>query len=279
MRPHAVRRVGDAPVLRIAVIALTVAIASAFLVAPLVFIFAKAFSAGAAIYLQKIADPGMLHAIGLTVLTALVVVPVNIVFGLSAGWLVERHRFFGRGAVLTVLELPVSVSPIVAGVAYLFLYGAQGWFGPFLEDHGWRIMFTVPAIFLVSAFVTCPFIAREVITSLQSRGVDDEEAALTLGAGGLTTFLRVTLPNIRIGVLYGVILCNARVMGEFGAVSVVSGKIREKTNTLPLHIELLFNDYNTTGAFAAASILTLVALATLGVRMAIDARSGPDSGR
>ncbi|MEP7454761.1 sulfate ABC transporter permease subunit CysW [Phyllobacterium sp. SB3] len=230
---------------------------------PLLVIFTYAFREGMAVYLGQISQPATLHAIWLTVLTAIVVVPINMVFGICVAWLVTRFRFPGRRLLITFIEIPFSVSPIVAGVTYLFLYGSQGLLGPLLESYDIKIMFTVPAIFLVSLFVTSPFVARELIPLMQAQGSEDEEAAITLGASGLQTFFYVTLPNIRWALLYGAVLCNARVMGEFGAVSVVSGAIRGQTNTLPLQIELLFNDYNVTGAFAASSTLALIAVITL----------------
>ncbi|MEI9963510.1 MAG: sulfate ABC transporter permease subunit CysW [Caulobacteraceae bacterium] len=252
--------------MRLALVGAAVVLSALVFGAPLVMVFGRAFAMGIGVYLQKVSDPFALHAIWLTVLTSLIVVPINVGFGVAAAWLITRHQFWGRRLLTTLIELPVSISPIVAGVAYLFLYGSLGLFGPFLDAHGWRIMFTAPAIFLVSLFVTSPYVARELITTMQAQDTDDEVAALTLGAGGLQTFLGVTLPKIGWAVFYGAVICNARVMGEFGAVSVVSGKIRGKTETLPLHIEVLFNDYNTTGAFAAASILALLALVTLAMK-------------
>ncbi|GGA61181.1 sulfate ABC transporter permease subunit CysW [Pelagibacterium lentulum] len=239
---------------------------------PISVIFVYAFRAGIEVYLANILEPNTLHAIGLTVMTALIVVPINIVFGVAAAWLVTRFRFPGRKLLTTIIDIPFSVSPIVAGVIYLFLYGAQGLFGPLLADLGIRIMFTPIAIVLVSMFVTAPFVARELIPLMQTQGSEDEEAALSLGAKGFQTFWYVTLPNIRWALLYGAVLCNARVMGEFGAVSVVSGAIRGRTNTLPLQIELLFNDLNVTGAFAAASTLTVIALLTMLVKVALESR-------
>lgn len=234
-----------------------------FIGVPMAAIFTYAFREGIAVYFSQIAQPATLHAVWLTVLTAIVVVPINMIFGICVAWLVTRFRFPGRQLLITLIEIPFSVSPIVAGVTYLFLYGSQGLLGPLLESYDIRIMFTVPAIFLVSLFVTSPFVARELIPLMQAQGSEDEEAAITLGATGLQTFFYVTLPNIRWALLYGAVLCNARVMGEFGAVSVVSGAIRGQTNTLPLQIELLFNDYNVTGAFAASSTLALIAVVTL----------------
>ena len=267
-------RAGDGAVVRTGLIALGVALAGLVFGAPLALVFTRAFAMGVGVYIQKIADPLALHAMWLTVLTSLVVVPINVGFGIAAAWLITRHQFPGRRLLTTLIELPVSVSPIVAGVIYLFLYGSLGLFGPFLDAHGWQIMFTVPAIFLVSLFVTSPYVARELITTLQAHGQDEETAAVLLGASGWRTFALVTAPKLRWALFYGVVICNARVMGEFGAVSVVSGKIRGKTETLPLHIEVLFNDYNATGAFAAASVLALLALVTLGIRMLNEVRIG-----
>jgi sulfate transport system permease protein len=240
-----------------------IALSALFIGVPIAVIFTYALREGVAVYVSQITQPATLHAIWLTVLTAIVVVPINMIFGICVAWLVTRFRFPGRGLLITFIEIPFSVSPIVAGVTYLFLYGSRGLLGPLLETYDIKIMFTVPAIFLVSLFVTSPFVARELIPLMQAQGSEDEEAAITLGATGLQTFFYVTLPNIRWALLYGAVLCNARVMGEFGAVSVVSGAIRGQTNTLPLQIELLFNDYNVTGAFAAASTLALIAVVTL----------------
>ncbi|GGE29807.1 sulfate ABC transporter permease [Agaricicola taiwanensis] len=257
----------------IALIALALVLALVFLAVPLAVIFVEAFKAGVAVYVSKIMEPATLHAIGLTVLTALVVVPINIGFGIAAAWLVTRYRFPGRKLLISVIEIPFSVSPIVAGVTYLFLYGAQGLFGPALQEAGLQIMFTIWAIFLVSLFVTSPFVARELIPLMQQQGSDDEEAAYSLGANGFQIFRLVTLPNIRWALLYGAILCNARVMGEFGGVSIVSGSVRGQTMTLPLQIELLFNDYNALGAFAASSVLALISLLTLAAKAILERRA------
>jgi sulfate transport system permease protein len=226
-------------------------------------IFAQAFSKGIATYLANIAAPDTLYAIALTVVTAIVVVPINIGFGIAAAWAIAKFDFRGKKLLTTLIELPFSVSPVVAGVIYLLLYGAQGLFGPLLDAWDVQIMFTVPAIWLVSLFITSPFVVRELLPLMQAQGRDDEEAAISLGAGFWQTFRRVTLPSIKWALLYGAILCNARVMGEFGGVSVVSGNVRGQTNTLPLQIEVLYNDYNATGAFAAATTLALLALVTL----------------
>lgn len=247
----------------IALISLAVVLTLVFIGTPIAVIFAYAFRAGFEAYFTNIIAPDTLHAIGLTVTTALIAVPINIVFGVCAAWLVTRFRFPGRKLLITLIDIPFSVSPIVAGVCYLFLYGAQGLVGPILAEWGIRIMFTPLAIVLVSLFVTAPFVARELIPLMQQKGSEDEEAALSLGANGFQMFWFVTLPNIRWALLYGAVLCNARVMGEFGAVSVVSGAVRGRTNTLPLQIELLFNDLNVSGAFAAASTLTVIAILTL----------------
>ncbi len=256
-------------------IGLGVGLSALFLVAPLFAVFIEAFASGWHVYARAITDPATLHAIQLTVLTALVVVPVNLLFGLCAAWAVTRFSFRGKSLLVALIDLPFSISPIVAGVAYLFLYGAQGLLGPYLIEHDIRIMFTVPAIFLVSLFVTSPFVAHELIEAMQQQGIEDEEAAVSLGASGLQTFLLVTLPNVRWSLLYGVLLCNARVMGEFGSVAVVSGKIRGQTQTLPLQIELLFNDLNVAGSFAAASVLTVLALVTLLAKILLeDKREG-----
>jgi sulfate transport system permease protein len=222
------------------------------------------------VFVRSLSDPGTQHAIWLTVITALIAVPMNILFGLAAAWTVTKFVFPGRTLLIALIELPYSISPIVAGVAYLFVYGSQGLFGPVLDYFGLKVMFALPAIVLASMFVTAPFVARELIPLMQVQGTDEEEAAVTLGASGFATFWRVTLPNVRWAVLYGAILCNARVMGEFGAVSVVSGNIRGQTTTLPLQIELLYQDYNVAGAFAAATVLTAVALVTIIIKVALE---------
>jgi sulfate transport system permease protein len=268
--PHRHGRSGT----EIALITLTMAAALIFLAVPLGVIFFEAFKAGVSVYFSKITEPATLHAIGLTVLTAVVVVPINIVFGIAAAWCVTRYRFPGRNLLISVIEIPFSVSPIVAGVTYLFLYGAQGVFGPALQEAGLQVMFTIWAIFLVSLFVTSPFVARELIPLMQQQGSDDEEAAYSLGASGFQIFRLVTLPNIRWALLYGAILCNARVMGEFGGVSIVSGAVRGQTMTLPLQIELLFNDYNALGAFAASSVLAFISLLTLAAKALLESRRG-----
>ena len=256
----------------IALIALAFVFAALLLLVPLALIFVFALREGLGAYLASIAEPTTLHSIGLTVLTAIVVVPINIVVGVCIAWLVSRFRVRGRQLLITIIELPAAVSPIVAGTVYLFLYGGQGLLGPALQGAGIQLMFTVTAIILVSLFVTAPFVARELIPLMQQQGSEDEEAALSLGASGWQMFSLVTLPNIRWAIIYGAILTNARVMGEFGAVSVVSGSIRGQTNTLPLQINQLFHDFNVTGAFAAASTLALMAVLTLVLKSALEAR-------
>ncbi|MCP8882015.1 sulfate ABC transporter permease subunit CysW [Devosia sp. XJ19-1] len=256
----------------IILITLAVTLALFVLVVPLVLIFSFALREGLGVYFANIIEPNTLHAIWLSVMTALIVVPVNIVVGAALAWLVTRFRFRGRQLLISIIELPASMSPIVAGVVYLFLYGGQGLLGPFLQANSLQVMFTPLAIVLVSLFVTAPFAARELIPLMSQQGTEDEEAALSLGANGWQMFWYVTLPNISWAMVYGAVLTNARVMGEFGAVSVVSGAIRGQTNTLPLQINLLFNDFNVTGAFAAASTLTLIAVATLVLKSILESR-------
>jgi sulfate transport system permease protein len=236
---------------------------AAFLLVPLMLVFVEAFAKGPAAYLTAIADDEALSAIGLTLLVAVIVVPLNFIFGLSAAWLVAKYDFFGKSILLALIDLPFSVSPVISGLIFVLLFGAQGWFGPFLSDHGIPVIFAVPGIVLATAFVTFPLVAREVLAVMQAQGGAEEEAAFMLGASGWQILWHVTLPKIRWGVLYGVILCNARAMGEFGAVSVVSGHVRGQTNTMPLEVEILYNEYRFVGAFAVASLLTLLAVATL----------------
>ncbi|MGY6710211.1 MAG: sulfate ABC transporter permease subunit CysW [Rhizobiaceae bacterium] len=260
-------RVGDGPLFRRILITLVLITGALLIVAPLAVIGVQAFSLGTRHFAETISHPDTRHAIMLTVVTALIAVPLNTAFGVAAAWAITKYDFWGRRLLLIVIEIPFSVSPIVAGVAYLFVYGLQGLFGPALQDAGIRVMFALPGIVLASMFVTAPFVARELIPLMQAQGRDQEEAATSLGASGWRTFFTVTVPNIRWALLYGVVLCNARVMGEFGAISIVSGNIRGQTNTLPLHIELLYHDYNTVGAFAAASILAVLAVVTIIVKV------------
>ena len=243
-----------------------------FLFVPLAAVFAEAFKKGWDVYLEAILDPDAVSAIKLTLIAALISVPLNLGFGVSAAWAIAKFEFRGKSILLTLIDLPFSVSPVIAGLVYVLIFGAQGWFGPWLEQHDIKILFAVPGIVLATVFITFPFVARELIPLMQAQGSEEEEAALVLGASGFKTFWRVTLPNIKWGLLYGVILCNARAMGEFGAVSVVSGHIRGETNTMPLHVEILYNDFQTAAAFAVASLLALLALATLAIKSFIEWR-------
>jgi sulfate transport system permease protein len=237
-----------------------------FLFVPLAAVFSQAFEKGWNTYLAALREPDAWSAIRLTLVTAAVAVPLNLLFGVAASWAIAKFRFRGKQFLITLIDLPFSVSPVISGLIYVLMFGLQGWFGPWLQEHGIRIIFAVPGIILATIFVTFPFVARELIPLMEAQGKDEEEAAMVLGATGLQIFFRVTLPNIRWGIIYGVILCNARAMGEFGAVSVVSGHVRGSTNTIPLHVEILYNEYNYTAAFAVASLLALLALVTLGVK-------------
>jgi sulfate/thiosulfate transport system permease protein len=247
----------------------------AFLVVPLAAVFVQALEKGLGAYLAAVTEPDALAAIRLTLLTAAVSVPLNLVFGVAAAWAIAKFRFPGKSLLITLIDLPFSVSPVISGLIFVLLFGLQGWLGPWLAEHGIRIVFAVPGIFLATLFVTFPFVARELIPLMQAQGTEEEEAALVLGATGRQTFLRVTLPNVAWGLLYGVILCNARAMGEFGAVSVVSGHIRGLTNTVPLHVEILYNEYNFVAAFAVASLLALLALVTVVAKSVLERRMRP----
>jgi sulfate/thiosulfate transport system permease protein len=255
------------------IIALSITFFVSFLLLPLIAVFAEALRKGWEAYLQAIVQPDALSSIRLTLLAAAIAVPLNVLFGIAAAWVVAKHDFRGKQLLITLIDLPFSVSPVIAGLVYVLVFGAQGWFGPWLYEHDIKIIFAVPGIVLATIFVTVPFVARELIPLMQAQGRDEEEAALVLGASGLQTFTRVTLPNIKWGLLYGVILCNARAMGEFGAVSVVSGHIRGQTNTMPLHVEILYNEYNFAAAFAVASLLALLALVTLVIKTMIEWRA------
>jgi len=241
-----------------------------FLVLPLAAVFTEALRKGLDAYLQALKEPDAWSAIRLTLVTAAVAVPLNLVFGVAAAWAIAKYEFKGKSLLTTLVDLPFSVSPVVAGLVYVLMFGAQGWFGPWLQANDIKIVFAVPGIILATVFVTFPFIARELIPLMQAQGNDEEQAAIVLGATGWQTFWRVTLPNIKWGLLYGVILCNARAMGEFGAVSVVSGHIRGQTNTMPLHVEILYNEYQSVAAFAVASLLALLALVTLAIKSFIE---------
>jgi sulfate transport system permease protein len=243
-----------------------------FLFVPLVAVFAEAFRKGWEAYVAAIVEEDAISAIKLTLITAVIAVPLNLVFGIAASWCIAKFEFWGKSFLLTLIDLPFSVSPVISGLIYVLLFGAQGWMGPWLQEHEIKILFAVPGIVLATIFVTFPFVARELIPLMQAQGSEEEEAAIVLGASGWDTFRRVTLPNIKWGLLYGVILCNARAMGEFGAVSVVSGHIRGETNTVPLQVEILYNEYNFAAAFAVASLLALLALVTLALKSFISWR-------
>ncbi|TLY63703.1 MAG: sulfate ABC transporter permease subunit CysW [Gammaproteobacteria bacterium] len=251
-------------------IATSLAFLAALLLAPLATVFAMAFQRGLYAYLESFADPDTAAAIRLTLTTAAVAVPINTVFGLAAAWAIAKFEFRGKSILITLIDLPLAISPVISGMVFVLLFGLHGWFGAWLLDHDLSIVFALPGIMLATMFVTFPYVARELIPLMQQLGNDEEEAAITLGADGWMTFFRVTLPKIRWGLVYGVVLCNARAMGEFGAVSVVSGHIRGLTNTMPLHIEILYNEYNFVGAFAVASLLTLLAGLTLVIKTAIE---------
>jgi len=246
-----------------------------FLFVPLAAVFAEALKHGLTGYFAAFQDPDALAAIRLTFLAAALAVPLNVAFGLAAAWAIAKFEFVGKQLLITIIDIPLAVSPVISGLIYVLLFGAQGWVGPWLAEHDIKIIFALPGIVLATIFVTVPFIARELIPLMQSQGREEEEAALTLGASGWQTFTRVTLPNIKWSLLYGVILCNARAMGEFGAVSVVSGHIRGLTNTMPLHVEILYNEYNAVGAFAVASLLTLLAIVTLIAKTIIERKTAP----
>ncbi len=263
---------GAAAWMPIALIALALAYVAIALLVPLAAVFVEAFRKGAAYYFAAIAEPDALSAIRLTFTAAAIAVPANLIFGISAAWAIAKFDFRGKAILITLIDLPFSVSPVVSGLVYVLIFGLQGWLGPWLSAHDIKIIFAVPGIVLATIFVTFPFVARELIPLMQAQGREEEEAAVVLGASGWQTFWRVTLPNVKWGVLYGVILCNARAMGEFGAVSVVSGHIRGATNTLPLHVEILYNEYNFAAAFACASLLALLALVTLVIKTVVERR-------
>ncbi len=271
-RPVPPRATRDPAWARLLLTAVALLFLGFFLVLPLAVVFVQALEKGVGYYLSSIREPDALSAIGLTLLTVVIVVPVNIVFGVAAAWAIAKFQFSGKSILTTLIDLPFAVSPVIAGLIYVLVFGAQGWLGPWLIAHNIRVIFAVPGIVLATAFVTCPFVARELIPLMQSQGTDEESSAVTLGANGWQTFWRVTLPNIKWGLIYGVVLCNARAMGEFGAVSVVSGHIRGETNTMPLHVEILYNEYNIVGAFAVASLLALLALATLVLKSIVESR-------
>lgn len=262
---------------RLLLIAAAAFILGLFLLLPLVAVFAEALRRGWELFLASLQEEEAWSAVKLTLMAAGLSVPLNTLFGLSAAWLVTKFRFRGRAFLLSLIDLPFAVSPVIAGLVWVLLFGAHGWFGPWLAEHDIRIIFALPGIVIATVFVTFPFVARELIPLMESQGADQEEAAVTLGAGGWRIFRSVTLPSIKWGLMYGVLLCNARAMGEFGAVSVVSGHIRGETNTLPLHIEVLYNEYQFSAAFACATILALLALVTLGIKSLVEHFSGHSS--
>lgn len=262
--------------LRALFIALTLLFLGLFLFLPLVAVFFEALRKGVWVYWQSLADPDARAAVRLTVLTAAIAVPVNVIFGLAASWCIAKFDFRGKSLLVTLIDLPFAVSPVVSGLVFVLLFGAGGWLGPWLAANNIQILFAVPGIVLATLFITFPFVARELIPLMQEQGTEEEQAAMVLGAGGWQTFWRVTLPNVKWALMYGVILCNARAMGEFGAVSVVSGHIRGRTNTMPLHVEILYNEYNFAGAFAVASLLALLALVTLAAKSLVEWRARND---
>lgn len=272
MKTFSVQRVGDRPIIKWSLIALALVLSFVLLLLPLLSIFQHAFSSGLGTYLDNLSDPDTRKAIGLTLLVAVLTVPVNLVFGVLLAWAVTRFEFAGRKALITLIDIPFAVSPVVAGLLYLLLYGSSGWLGEWMFERDIQIMFAWPGIVLVTVFVTCPFVARELIPLMQQQGRSDEEAAVILGASWWQLFRKVTLPNIKWALIYGVILTNARAVGEFGAVSVVSGHIRGETNTLPLHVQLLYEDYQSEAAFASASLLAFIALITLGLKTFVEWR-------
>lgn len=266
------RPTDDPPLARFSLIAATIGIVFLFLISPLAVVFSQALAKGGAALLTALGDPDTLSAIRLTLLTAAIAVPCNLVFGICAAWAISKYDFRGKTLLVSLIDLPFSVSPVISGLVYVLIFGMQGWLGPWLREHDIRIIFALPGIVLATIFVTFPFVARELIPLMTDQGRDEEEAAISLGATGFQTFFRVTLPNIKWGLLYGVLLCNARAMGEFGAVSVVSGHIRGQTNTTPLQVEVLYNDYDFVAAFTVASILAVLALVTLGLKSFLEWR-------
>ena len=261
---------------RYALMAVAFVFLGIFLLLPLVLVFIQAFAKGAGFFITALSEPDTVSAIRLTLVVAAIAVPLNLVFGVCMAWAIAKFEFKGKAFLTTLVDLPFSVSPVISGLVYVLLFGAQSLLGPWLKAHGITILFAVPGIVLATVFVTFPFVARELIPLMQEQGTRDEEAAISLGANGWQTFWYVTLPNIKWGLLYGVLLCNARAMGEFGAVSVVSGHIRGQTNTMPLHVEILYNDYNAAGAFAVASLLAGLALVTLALKTLLEMRYGAE---
>jgi len=266
----------ESPFVKWTLTSLALAFCGVFLLLPLVNVFAQAFSKGWGYYFGALSHPDSVSAIKLTLLVAGISVPLNVAFGLAAAWAIAKFQFKGKPLLITLIDLPFSVSPVVAGLMFIVLFGLQGFFGKFLDAHNAKIIFAVPGIVLATVFITFPFVARELIPVMQATGMEQEEAAMTLGANGWQTFWKVTLPSVKWGLIYGIILCNARAMGEFGAVSVVSGHIIGQTNTMPLHVEKLYNEYDAAGAFAVASLLALLALFTLGIKTFLEWRQARD---
>lgn len=275
--PRAVSVIGEPFSVRLVLIGLSLAFLGLFLLVPLAVICVEALKQGFGAYIASFQEPDAISAIQLTLLAAGIAVPLNLAFGLAAAWAIAKFEFRGKQVLVTLIDLPFSVSPVVSGLIYVLLFGLQGWLGPWLAEHDIKIIFAVPGIVLATIFVTFPFIARELIPHMQTRGNDEEEAALVLGASGWQVFWRVTLPSIKWSLLYGVILCNARAMGEFGAVSVVSGHIRGETNTMPLHVEILYNEYNYVAAFAVASLLASLSVVTLIAKSLVEWKSSSEA--
>jgi len=269
-KPNAARAIGDSRGVRWVLTGVALAFLGLFLFVPLVAVFVEALKKGLWAYLQSFSDPDARAAIGLTLTTAGIAVPLNLIFGVAAAWAIAKFDFKGKSVLTTLIDLPFAVSPVISGLIFVLIFGLHGWAGAWLAEHNIKVIFAVPGIVLATVFVTFPFVARELIPLMQSQGTEEEQAALVLGASGWRMFTRITLPNIKWGLLYGVILCNARAMGEFGAVSVVSGHIRGQTNTIPLYVEILYNEYNFVAAFAMASLLTMLALVTLAAKSAIE---------
>src|SRR5450755_4001614 len=263
--------------IRLTLIATSIGFVGILILLPVVAVFAEAFRKGVGFYFASITDPLAVSALRLTLLTAAVTLVFNLVFGLAASWLIAKFSFPGRNLLLSLIDIPFGVSPVISGLVFVLVFGAQGWFGPWLMEHDIPIIFAVPGIILATTFVTFPFVARELIALMESQGTDEEEAAMVLGANSWQMFFRVTLPNIKWGLLYGVVLCTARALGEFGAVSVVSGHIRGQTNTLPLHVEILYNEYNYAGAFAVASLLSVLAVITLALKKFLEWKTGQEA--
>ncbi|HEY3491229.1 MAG TPA: sulfate ABC transporter permease subunit CysW [Candidatus Deferrimicrobiaceae bacterium] len=264
------RALTEPPALRIILTLVALSFLALFLILPLAAVFSQALEKGWGVYTTALADADAASAIKLTLVTALITVPLNTFFGVAAAWAIARFEFPGKAFLTALVDLPFSVSPVISGLVFVLLFGLQGWFGPWLIGHGYKVIFAIPGIVLATLFVTFPFVARELIPLMESQGREEEEAALTLGASGWKTFFLITLPNVKWGLLYGILLCTARAMGEFGAVSVVSGHIRGETNTIPLHVEILYNEYNYTAAFAVASLLAVMALVTLVAKQVVE---------